>query len=347
MKRTLMDLMKPCLALAFVAMIPMTALPFDKLPAEKAGTIGKLQGRIAFVRDGNIWAMDANGANQQLVSEVGNADGRLTWSPDGKKIIFTRSGQVNVQAPDNSGGQHKLYDLFLADIDSVYAGMTMYWFPLTGDVGNRDPEWSVDGSKIVFWKDLNANNVNASEPNYQICIMEPPEDTLMPYKAKTKILRTDWKGAKEFLIAPTMNANGDIACVCLYDMKPQGLVVLPKDKYMMPMDSLKTLARKNLNCVAPAWSPDGKWLAYVNNDLNDGGLYIAAPDLKEKYLVFKPPPSTNMYTVAPSFSPDSKWLTFSTVDGSVWISDITGNGARRLTGPGSDKFPAWSKTPQN
>jgi len=85
-------------------------------------------------------------------------------------------------------------------------------------------------------------------------------------------------------------------------------------------------------------------LAYVNNNLNEGGLYITTPDLKEKYLVFNPPLG-NLYIlpVAPSFSPDSKWLTFSTTDGSVWICDITGNGARRLSGPGLDKFPAWSK----
>jgi Tol biopolymer transport system component len=74
-------------------------------------------------------------------------------------------------------------------------------------------------------------------------------------------------------------------------------------------------------------------------------LYIASPDLKERYLVFAPPPGTSLHTVSPSFSPDSKWLTFSTTDGSIWICDITGTGARRLSGPGDDKFSAWSKTP--
>lgn len=345
MKHSLLQLRNLCLTLVILATAPVIALSAESLPAEKAGTIGKPQGRIAFLRDGNVWVMDANGANQQLVCEVANADGRLTWSPDGKKIVFTRSGQVNVQAPDNSGGLHKLYDLFLADMDSAYANNTLYWFPLTGDMGNRDPEWSADGNRIVFWKDMNANKVNAGEPNYQICTMDSPGILMVPQGAKTEILREDWESAEEFLIAPTMNANGDVACVSLYDMKPQGLLVLPRGEYMMSMDSVKALARKNRNCVAPAWSPDGKWLTFVNNDLKDGGLYIATPDLKEKYLVFTPPPATNMYTVAPSFSPDSKWLTFSTADGSIWICDITGTGARRLSGPGADKFPAWSKTP--
>lgn len=345
MKDPVLKLRKVCLILAILSTVPSTALSAEKLPAEKAGTIGKPQGKIAFIRDGNVWAMDASGANQQLICEAANADGRLSWSPDGKIIAFTRSGQVNVQAPDNSGGVHKLYDLFLAYMDSAYANKTLYWFPLTGDMGNRDPEWSADGSKIIFWKDMNANKVNAAEPNYQICTLDPQEAAMVPQGANIEILREDWEGSEEFLIAPTVNVDGNIACVSLYDMKPQGLLVLPKGGYMIPMDSVKALASKNPKCVAPAWSRDGKWLAYVNNDLNDGGLYIATPDLKEKYLVFKPPPITNLYTVAPSFSPDSKWLTFSTIDGSIWVCDITGNGARRLSGPGSDKFPAWSKAP--
>jgi Tol biopolymer transport system component len=77
--------------------------------------------------------------------------------------------------------------------------------------------------------------------------------------------------------------------------------------------------------------------------MNSPGLFIATPDLSERYLVFEPPVGTFVYPTAPSFSPNSKWLTFATSDGSVWTCDITGSNARRLTGPGTDQFPAWSK----
>ncbi|HWR82114.1 MAG TPA: hypothetical protein VN285_02305 [Candidatus Deferrimicrobium sp.] len=308
------------------------------MPAAKAGAISKPQGRIAFIRDGNIWAMDATGANQQVICEVTNADGRLTWSPDGKTIMFTRSGKVTFQAPDFSGGVFKVYDIFLASLDSAFQNKPLFWQRLTDDMGSRDPEWSADGKTVIFTKDMHANRVNAYEPNYQICTMDPNGSNVRPF-------RKDWEGLTEYLIAPSMNANGDIACVSLVLQKMMGLVAVPKSAMTAPMDSLQSLARMNPSCVGPCWSPDGKWLAYINNDLNDGGLYIATADLSEKYVVFDPPPATNMHTVAPSFSPDSKWLTFSTTDGSIYISDITGADTRRLTGPGSDKFPAWSKTP--
>ncbi len=126
-------------------------------------------------------------------------------------------------------------------------------------------------------------------------------------------------------------------------MAKAGIAVLPESRLMMPMDSVAMLAAQNLKADAPSWSPDGNWLAYVNVDFDDNSIRIATPDLKEHYLVWEPPPNTFIYPVAPSFSPDSKWLTFSTDDGSIWICDIMGNGTRRVTGPGTDKWPAWSK----
>jgi Tol biopolymer transport system component len=327
------------LVLLSILVVPALVLSAEKLPPEKAGEIGKPTGKIAFIREGNVWIMDANGANQELICEVGNADGRLSWSPDGKVIAFTRSGLVNAQLPDNTGGRHKVYDIFLAYIDSAYANKRLFWWRLTDDMGSRDPEWSADGKRIIFWKDLNANYVNAYQPNYQICLMTPSGDSV-------EILRKDWQMTEDtFLISPSMNSNGDIAFVGIFEQKRQGMGILPREHFTVPFDSIRVMVLKNFNRIAPAWSPDGKWLAYINNDLKDGGLYIATPDLSEEYLVFSPQPGLSLNTLAPSFSPDSKWLTFSTTDGSIWICDITGEQPRRLSGPGNDKFPAWSKKP--
>ncbi len=312
------------------------AFAADKLPAEMAGTIGQPTGKIAFIRDGDVYIMDANGANQQSVCEAKNADGRMSWAPDNKRIIFTRSGLVDLKGPDMLGGKHKVYDLFICFLDSAANNNKLYWLRLTNDLGNRGPEWSADGKTILFWKDMNANKVNASEPNYQVCTMEPDGSNI-------EILRKDWANFEsQFIVAPSMNSKGEIAAV-YFERQPVGPVILPRTGFMLSMDSVKALGSQNRGFVAPVWSPDGKWLALISNDINDAGLYIATPDLKKKYLVTAAPVGTYLNTFAPSFSPDSKWITFSTTDGSIWICDITGNGLRRMTGPGSDKAPAWSK----
>lgn len=309
----------------------------DKLPIDKAGEINPPTGKIAFTRDGNIWIMNSDGSKQETICESINSDGRLSWSPDNKKIIFTRSGAIDLKGPDNLGGKHKVYDLFLCYLDSAYANKRLYWRRLTDDLGSRNPEWSAAGDKIIFWKDINANKANSFSPNYQLCSIDSEGDNF-------EYLRKDWQNLYDaFLISPSMNKNGDIVFVYFLKQRRYGLVVLPSSKLMTSLDSIQVLADDSRNFVAPAWSPDNKWIAMVNNDLNNAGLYIASADLKQKYLVTAPPVGTYLHTISPSFSPDSKWLTFSTTDGSIWTCDITGNGLRRLTGPGNDKGPSWSK----
>ena len=321
-----------------VAAVTLSANAAEKLTAAKVGTIGQPTGQIVFIRNGNIWMMNADGSGQQMVSEVTNADGRRSWAPDGRRIAFVRSGKLQLNGPDPMvGGMHKVYDLFIAWLDSAYANNRLWWTRITEDLGGRGPEWSADGSQILFFKDMNANIANASTPNYQVCTINPEGGDL-------SILRRDWQNfGDDFLTTPTMNSRGQIACVTMYENKPQGLVVLDRANFMIPIDSIRALTLKNLKKVAPAWSPDGKWLAYIYNDINQPGIYVASPDLKENYLVYAPPVGTMLYINPPSFSPDSKWLTFSTTDGSVWICDLTGNGARRLTPPGMDRNPAWSR----
>jgi len=319
-----------------VALFGVSALALNRLPAAKAGPISQPTGSLAFVRGNDLWTVDVSGQNQRMVHQSQNADGRPSWSPDNRRILFTRSGSVNVKSPDGLGGVHKIYDMYTAFLDSAEIGNNFFYYRISEDLGSRDPQWLPDG-KVFFWKDMNANILNAGVPNYQMCRMELESGEI-------EVLRKDWRNqVDDFLMSPSISINGDIAYVYMEKFQSRSLGVVNESDIMLPMDSLKALAANNPTCVAPAWSPDGKWIAYIWADFNTPQIRIATPDLKEHYLVWEPPPSSSIHTVSPGFSPDSKWLTFSTTDGSVWICDITGGQVRRVTGPGADRWPAWSK----
>jgi len=230
-----------CLALA------LGAEAADKMPAGVAGDVGKPNGQIAFIRDKSIWTMDAYGGRQTKVCEALNADGRLSWAPDGKRIAFTRSGILSLQGPDNLGGKHKVYDIFIAYTDSANIGNTFFWKRLTTDLGGRDPEWSADGRSIIFYKDMNANSVNAELPNYQVCIT----DTL---GVDVEVLRKDWRNMGEFLKSPSMNAAGDIVFEHFVmslaggqpgsGFKTVGIAMMKRTDFMASIDSISRMSAK-------------------------------------------------------------------------------------------------------
>ncbi len=92
-------------------------------------------GRIVFTsrRDGNseIYVMDADGGNQERLTNNPANDSDPDWSPDGTKIAFTsfRDGKRQIYVMNADGSHLK---------------------KLTDTRDNTDPDWSPDGQKIAF-----------------------------------------------------------------------------------------------------------------------------------------------------------------------------------------------------
>jgi Tol biopolymer transport system component len=74
-----------------------------------------------------------------------------------------------------------------------------------------------------------------------------------------------------------------------------------------------------------SWSPDGKWIAYVNS-----GIWIATPDGKVQERLIES-------GSAPSWSPDSKMLAYA--DEGIWVLELEGRTKKQLTKAGYD--PCW------
>lgn len=319
----------------FSGLILLSAFILTTFMFTLANSQSKSDGKIAFIRNDDVWLMNADGTGQRpWVAGIANAKGRLSWSPDGKKLAFARQGKVDIKYPAGGGGYHYLYDLFYAYTDSI-GSTDNFYMGFTNNLGSQSPDWAANGDLICFIFDYMANKVDATMMDYAVGLyntetqeshyLEMPEDTLdfMP-------------------LMPCISPDGSKVCFVLavldnMQLKKKGLVITPSDEIAMTSGELLEMAKKTGEASSPAWSPDGKKIAFLRTD----GVYVCDNKLENTRLVTKPEEGLWL-TGNPTWSPDSKKLAFSTSNGSIYTVNLDGSGMKRISGPGSDKNPAWS-----
>jgi TolB protein len=92
---------------------------------------------------------------------------------------------------------------------------------------------------------------------------------------------------------------------------------------------------------APAWSPDGRWVAYSSYRNGRSAIWKMRADGGRKTLL-----AAGKTLDVPSWSPDGMRLAYAGVNGQIWVMNADGSGKHRLTrtasGKGVDWAPSWS-----
>ena len=124
-----------------------------------------------------------------------------------------------------------------------------------------------------------------------------------------------------------------------YDLSPTGkraVVEARGDLWTLPAEKGSPRALTHTSGVAerdPAWSPDGRWIAYFSDETGEYELYVRPADgrgdprkpEKERELVMPPERLTtdgHAYRFNPTWSPDSKWISFSDKSGAMFLCNI-------------------------
>jgi Tol biopolymer transport system component/tRNA A-37 threonylcarbamoyl transferase component Bud32 len=267
-----------------------------------------------------IYVMNTDGSNQTNLTRNSADDLGAAWSPDGTRIAFhsNRDGKYGIYVMNADGsGVTRLTDNPAAD----YA-----------------PAWSPNGTQIAFVSTRDDNQeiyvMNADGSRQTRLTTNPGSDFAPAWSPDgTRIVFTSGHDDPH----PTSCSN-----TCnfqIYVMNADGSGLIRLTAGLMRGDS-------------PAWSPDGKRIAF-ESERNHADIGACGLDCKFDIYVINADGSglTNLTdntldSENPAWSPDGTHIVFMSVrDGNreIYIMNADGSGVIRLTNNSTDDLlPAWS-----
>jgi dipeptidyl aminopeptidase/acylaminoacyl peptidase len=258
-----------------------------------------VNGKIVFVKGGDIWVMDADGTNQTNLTQTPDVDeGQPDWSHDGTRIAFTL--RVN---PDAGG----FGDIYVMDADPSTDDATN--LTDTPDFDDGQPSWAPSGAQLAFVRQLpgeviseqadifvmgsagqNATNITETDAN-ELYPAWSPDGSKIAFSGVrdggSEILIMDPNGQNEEILT----GDGADAFDEAPDWSPDSTKVVfmkqsqalgccePWEIWAVNRDGSgdTNLTDHPSDDMGPSWSPDGSEIAFTSTrDAEPGGgdIYV-------------------------------------------------------------------------
>ncbi|MDE0297290.1 MAG: hypothetical protein OXN17_01490 [Candidatus Poribacteria bacterium] len=248
--------------------------------------------QIAFAstRDGNaeIYVMASDGHNQVRLTHHPAIDIQPSWSPNGRKIAFVSN---------RNGGNIQIYLM-----DSNGRNLMR----LTDGAWNQNPAWSPNGRQIAFESTAGESNLDiyviGTDGRHRTRLTGAPRSNAMPAWSPDarRIAYASWLGGRSEIYV--MDADGENQTRLTHNLvnerelswSPDGSEIAfaswDGEGTVISVIGADGENRKNLTegiregfsvrDSSPAWSPDGRWIAYgsVTLGLNEGKIYLMTSD---------------------------------------------------------------------
>ena len=296
-----------------------------------------------------IWTMSADGSDQTrtLVANGDGVDYSLpAWSPDGNRIAYTQWTNRN-HAPVNVRNQDQTAAIWSMAADGsdrkvVFDdSMNQAWIPA----------WSPDGTWIAYTLTPSEAPLAAAhpEPNAAPGQVGPPVSAagasiwmIHPDGSGPIRLTADGVYAVNLVWAPGLHDVDQTRPNVAFAIDTGGGVT---DIRVARFDGVKltdehALAANPANDWGPAWSSDGKAIAFVSNRSGNDEIWLATLDGTLTNLT-----DDSATDWVPVFSPDGTRIAFvsdRTGEPEVWSMAVNGSDLRNLTNHPNHYDGQWS-----
>jgi len=236
-----------------------------------ACTPGTLPERIAHLRDGNVFLLNLETGTSERITEDAKYTD-LAWLSPGRLLVSTQ--EPGEFAPETRWHVLSLESRKTSPVPRVPRAVPS---PDSSLIAYPDPK----GNR-VFVKGLDAG--------------EPTET----FETSLLVLSISW------------SPEGRHLAVCV--MEPRDPVPEGTEKPGLRLVDVRTKAARTAfegHVLAPVWSPDGRWLAFLGRRDGKGGVWVVREDgqglrfLSETHVL-----SHGIYFTVPAWSPDSRQLAF-------------------------------------
>jgi TolB protein len=251
-----------------------------------------LPGRIGFVKDGDLWVLDASAARQLA---TGGTFSQPSWSPDGSGLAYVYRGTnfADIFVTDNHGQNQ---------VRLTHSASTI----LENTDWNFRPTFSPDGKLIAFVSDKTSTFptlwlMNAADGSGRRALATPGLQ-------QQDVDSMAWSPDGSQLAVTLFNEPGPTQIALV----PLGVAARQSGRVLTDLPG---------GALDPTWSPDGSWLGFAGRDGFGVEIFAVRPDGTSVTRLT----AEGQLARSPAWSPDGRQIAFlSNKTGyfEVWLIDV-------------------------